>query len=46
LVEYVKDLDSNVVVSKSNAFLCTEVGQNEIIQDIKEKNLDRIVASA
>jgi len=35
-----------VVVSKTHAFLCTESGQNEIIKDIEEKNLDCIVASA
>jgi heterodisulfide reductase subunit A-like polyferredoxin len=36
----------DVVIAKSHAFLCTESGQNEIIQDIKEKGLTRIVASA
>jgi heterodisulfide reductase subunit A len=45
LVDYAKKL-GNVVVSKSHSFLCTESGQNEIIQDIKEKKLNRIVATA
>jgi heterodisulfide reductase subunit A-like polyferredoxin len=36
----------DVVVAKTHAFLCTESGQNEIIEDIKEKGLTRIVASA
>jgi heterodisulfide reductase subunit A len=45
LVEFAKTFD-DVVISKSHPFLCTESGQNAIIEDIKEKNLDRIVASA
>ena len=45
LVEYVKDIE-DVIISKANAFLWTEAAQNEIIEDIKEKNLDRIIASA
>ena len=45
LVEFAKEMDG-VVISKSHAFLCTESGQNEIIEDIKEKNLTSIVASA
>jgi heterodisulfide reductase subunit A-like polyferredoxin len=36
----------DVIIAKSHAFLCTESGQNEIIADIKEKGLTRIVASA
>ena len=39
LMEYAKNIDDNVVVSKMNAFLWTEAGQNEIIEDIKEKKL-------
>jgi len=35
-----------VVVAKTHPFLCTESGQNEIMDDIKEKKLTRIVASA
>ena len=45
LVEYAKTMD-DVIIAKSHAFLCTESGQNEIIADIKEKGLTRIVASA
>ena len=45
LIEYVKDMD-DIIISKSHAFLWTESGQNEIIEDINEKKLDRIVASA
>lgn len=45
LVEFAKEMD-DVVISKSHAFLCTESGQNEIIEDIKEKKLTSIVASA
>jgi len=44
-VEYAKQFD-DVVVAKTHAFLCTESGQNEIIKDIEEKKLDRIIASA
>jgi len=36
----------DVVVSKTHPFLCTESGQNEIMNDIEEKELTRIVASA
>ena len=46
LVEFVKDLDESIIISKKNAFLCTDAAQNEIIEDIEEKNLNRIVASA
>jgi len=45
LVQFAKGLD-DVVISKTHAFLWTESGQNEIIKDIEEKNLDCIVASA
>ncbi len=45
LVEFAKKLDG-VIVSKQHSFLWTESGQNEIIEDIKEKKLNRIVASA
>jgi len=45
LVEFAKEMDE-VIISKSHAFLCTESGQNEIIEDIKEKGLTSIVASA
>ena len=37
LVEFAKNLD-DVAVSKTHAFLWTESGQNEIIEDIKEEN--------
>jgi heterodisulfide reductase subunit A-like polyferredoxin len=33
-------------VAKTHSFLCTESGQNEIIKDIEEQKLDRIIASA
>ena len=46
LVEFAKEMDEDVIVSKSHAFLCTESGQNEIIEDIKEKGLTSIVVSA
>jgi heterodisulfide reductase subunit A len=45
LTDFAKSLDG-VEVSKSFSFLCTEDGQNLIMKDIKENNLDRIVASA
>ena len=45
LVEFANSLDG-VVISKTNAFLWTESGQNEIMADIEEKGLNRIVASA
>ena len=35
-----------MVVAKSHSFLCTESGQNEIMRDIEEKKLDRVIASA
>lgn len=46
LVEYVSNTFDDVIISKKNAFLWTDNAQNEIIEDIKEKNLNRIVASA
>ena len=46
LVEYVSNTFDDVVIAKKNAFLWTDNAQNEIIEDIKEKNLNRIVASA
>ena len=46
LVEYVKSFGDEIIISKKNAFLWTDNAQNEIIEDIKEKNLNRIVASA
>ena len=46
LVEYAKSFSEEIIVSKKNAFLWTDNAQNEIIQDIKEKGLNRIVASA
>jgi heterodisulfide reductase subunit A len=45
LVEFSRTIDG-VIVSKTNSFLWTESGQNEIIEDIKEKKLTRVVASA
>ena len=46
LAEYVKNLDDDIIISKKNAFLWTDAAQNEIIEDIEEKDLNRIVASA
>ena len=46
LVAYAKSLGDEVIISKKNAFLWTENAQNEIMADIKENNLNRIVASA
>jgi heterodisulfide reductase subunit A-like polyferredoxin len=45
LVDFAKQFD-DVVVSKTHSFLCTESGQNEIMNDIQEKNITRVVASA
>ena len=36
----------NVVVSKHYKFMCSEPGQELIISDIKEKNLNRVVVAA
>lgn len=44
-MKFAKDLE-DVIVSKTHPFLCTESGQNEIMNDIKEKELTRIVAAA
>ena len=38
--------DANVVVSKDLMFDCSDASQNEMIEDIKTKNLDRIVVAA
>lgn len=46
LIEYVKNFGEEIVIAKKNAFLWTDNAQNEIIEDIKEKSLNRIVASA
>ena len=46
LLTYAESLGDEIVVSKKNAFLWTDNAQNEIIEDIKEKDLNRIVASA
>ena len=37
LVEYVKDLSDEIIISKKNPFLWTDTAQNEILEDIKEK---------
>ena len=46
LVDYAQSLGDEIVLSKKNGFLWTEAAQNEIMEDIKEKNLNRIVAAA
>ena len=47
LTKFVKDkFPDEIVISKKNPFLWTDSAQNEIIEDIKENNLNRIVASA
>ena len=47
LTKFVKDkFPDEIVISKKNPFLWTDTAQNEIIEDIKENNLNRIVASA
>ena len=38
--------EANVVVSKDLMFDCSDASQNEMIDDIKTKNLDRIVVAA
>ncbi|MDG7007419.1 MAG: CoB--CoM heterodisulfide reductase iron-sulfur subunit A family protein [Nitrososphaerota archaeon] len=38
--------DPNVVVAKDLMFDCSDASQNEMIDDIKAKNLDRIVCAA
>jgi heterodisulfide reductase subunit A-like polyferredoxin len=45
LTKFAKTLE-NVEVSEVSPFLCTEAGQGEIMKDIEEKNLNRIIASA
>ena len=38
--------EANVVVAKDLMFDCSDASQNEMIEDIKTKNLDRIVCAA
>ena len=38
--------EPNVVVSREYKFMCSEPGQNIIIQDIKEHHLDRVVVAS
>ena len=38
--------DPNVVVAKDLMFDCSDASQNEMIEDVKEKKLDRIVCAA
>jgi len=45
LVEDAKKMD-NVVFSAKNSYMCSEPGQEEIKEAIKEHNLDRIVVAA
>jgi len=45
LVEDAKKMD-NVVFSEKNSYMCSEPGQEEIKEAIKEHNLDRIVVAA
>ena len=46
LVSYAQSLGDEIVLSKKNGFLWTDAAQNEIMADIKEKTLNRIVAAA
>jgi heterodisulfide reductase subunit A len=39
-------LQKNVVLSKDNTHMCSDIGQQLIIDDIKEHNLDKIVVAA
>ncbi|MEA3476959.1 MAG: disulfide reductase, partial [Bacteroidota bacterium] len=41
----IKDME-NVVIAKDYKYMCSDPGQELIIKDIKENNLDRIVVSA
>ncbi|MBD3213203.1 MAG: hypothetical protein GF311_11405 [Candidatus Lokiarchaeota archaeon] len=45
LVKFAEEFE-DILISKTHPFLCTESGQNEIINDIQEKNLNRIIAAA
>lgn len=45
VAEYVATLP-NVVVSKDYRYMCSEAGQDLIVQDIKENRLNRIVVAA
>ncbi len=45
IAEEVKKLQ-NVVVSRNYKYMCSDPGQDLIIKDIKENNLNRIVVSA
>ena len=43
--EYAKDLP-NVVVSRDNVYTCSEPGQNQIVEDIKEQKLTKVVVAS
>ena len=48
-VEKVKDIadkENEVVLSKTTMFACADSAQNEIVEDIKEQNLDAIVVAS
>ncbi len=45
VAKYAEDLDC-VVLSKHNRYTCSEPGQEEIKNDIKEHNLDKIVVAS
>ena len=46
VAESLKQEDLNVVVSKDMMFDCSDASQNEMIEDIKNQKLDRIVVTA
>ncbi len=48
-VEKVKEIagkENEVVLSKTTMFACADSAQNEIVEDIKEQNLDAIVVAS
>jgi len=45
LVNFAKSIDG-VAISKTYSFLCTESGQDLIMNDIRELDIDRVVVAA
>ncbi|MCK4465017.1 MAG: disulfide reductase, partial [Bacteroidales bacterium] len=48
VVDVAKEIEKlpNVVIAKDYKYMCSDPGQELIIKDIKEHNLDRVVVSA
>ncbi|MDG6904977.1 MAG: CoB--CoM heterodisulfide reductase iron-sulfur subunit A family protein [Nitrososphaerota archaeon] len=46
VAESIKAEDADVVVSKDLMFDCSDASQNEMIEDVKARNLDRIVVAS